>query len=144
MNAYVKTAAAALLAATAFGEMSDAERHHSTEMNSAAYAADRKASGGVKVLFIGNSITLHGPNAAIGWTNNWGMAASAADKDFVHLVTREVERRLGRRADLVVRNYANFERDFRSWDWSKTEELAKEDPDVLVVALGENVPFLRS
>ncbi|MBQ3314648.1 MAG: SGNH/GDSL hydrolase family protein [Kiritimatiellae bacterium] len=143
MNAYVKTAAAALLAATAFGEMSDAERHHSTEMNSAAYAADRKAAGGVKVLFIGNSITLHGPNAAIGWTNNWGMAASAAEKDFVHIVTREVERRLGRRADLVVRNYANFERDFRSWDWSKTEELAKEDPDVLVVALGENVRSLK-
>ena len=143
INAYVKTAAAALLAATAFGEMSDAERHHSTEMNSTAYAADRRTDGGVKVLFIGNSITLHGPNAAIGWTNNWGMAASAADKDFVHLVTREVERRLGRRADLVVRNYANFERDFSSWDWSKTEELAKEDPDVLVIALGENVRSLK-
>ena len=46
-------------AVAAAGEMSDAERHHSTEMNSAAYAADRKADGGVKVLFIGNSITLH-------------------------------------------------------------------------------------
>ena len=32
-----------------------------------------------KVLFLGNSITLHAPKPDIGWTGNWGMAVSAED-----------------------------------------------------------------
>ena len=33
-----------------------------------------------RVLFLGNSITLHGPAPAIGWEGNWGMAASTVRK----------------------------------------------------------------
>jgi len=35
------------------------------------------------LFVIGNSLTRHGPSAAIGWQGEWGMAASAADKDYV-------------------------------------------------------------
>ena len=34
-----------------------------------------------KILFVGNSITSHGPKADIDWRGNWGMAATSLDKD---------------------------------------------------------------
>jgi hypothetical protein len=41
-----------------------------------------------RILFLGNSITMHGAKPSIGWSNNCGMAASALDKDYVHVLTR--------------------------------------------------------
>ena len=122
---------------------SDAAQNNSEMMNAAPAACAQVRAGGVKVLFLGNSITLHGPLASIGWTNDWGMAASAPEKDFVHLVTRGIGRETGREVDLRVRNLADFERGFETWDAAKelSEEIAFE-PDYLVVALGENVKWL--
>ena len=122
----------------------DAEKNGSAMMNASAAAAETRNEGGVRALFIGNSITLHGPLAEVGWTNNWGMAASAPEKDYVHIVARELEKRLERPIDLKVVNYADFERGFKTWDFAKTAELAKFDPEVLVIALGENVPELAT
>ena len=38
-------------------------------------AADAQAP--LKVLYLGHSMTRHGPSQKIGWTNDWGMAAHA-------------------------------------------------------------------
>lgn len=45
---------------------------------------------GMRVLFVGNSITRHGKMPRIGWDRDWGMAASAIEKDYVHLVAKEI------------------------------------------------------
>lgn len=45
---------------------------------------ERLESSGLRVMFVGNSITLHGVKEDIGWMNCWGMAASTKEKDYVH------------------------------------------------------------
>lgn len=97
-----------------------------------------------KILFLGNSITLHGPAPEIGWTGNWGMAASAEELDYVHLLTAEVTK-AGGTPKIKVRNIAEFERGYDSYDIeaSLKEELSFA-PDLVIVAIGENVADLTT
>jgi hypothetical protein len=98
-----------------------------------------------KVLFLGNSITLHGPAPAIGWLGNWGMAASAEDNDYVHLVLKAIAKAAGRDPKSMAVNIADFERQFETYDLAVglKRELAFR-ADLVIVAIGENVPALTS
>lgn len=94
-----------------------------------------------KVLFLGNSITLHGPAPKIGWTGNWGMAASAEAKDYVHLLTADIARATGKQPQIMVRNIADFERGYADYDIAaKLQTELAFGADIVVVAIGENVP----
>jgi hypothetical protein len=98
-----------------------------------------------RILFLGNSITLHGPKEDIGWTGNWGMAASAEDKDYVHLVASAVARHTGAKPKIMVRNIADFERNYATYDVDEQmKEMFAFDADLVVLAIGENVPALGS
>lgn len=48
----------------------------------------------MEMLFIGNSITLHGK--ASYWPGEWGMAASTREKDYVHLLMKNCRKAGGR------------------------------------------------
>jgi lysophospholipase L1-like esterase len=98
-----------------------------------------------KVLFLGNSITLHGPAPQIGWTGNWGMAATAEEKDFVHLLVARLTDAAGAKPRVMVKNVADFERKYDGYDLPAglKDELAFE-ADLVVIAIGENVPGLAS
>lgn len=98
-----------------------------------------------KVLFLGNSITLHGPAENIGWSGNWGMAASAAEKDYVHLLLDRIAKIAGGKPRVMVRNIADFERNLSEFkiDENLKEELAFE-ADVVILAIGENVATLKT
>ena len=51
-----------------------------------------KEGKGIRVMFAGNSITHHTPAPSIGWHYDWGMSASAPEKDYVHLCIAEINK----------------------------------------------------
>lgn len=98
-----------------------------------------------RILFLGNSITLHGPNTDIGWPGNWGMAASSEDKDYVHLVTSALAQHTKSTPQIMVKNIADFERNYATYDVDlQMKDLFAFDPDLVVLAIGENVSPLGS
>ena len=93
----------------------------------------------MKILYLGNSITLHMPAPEIGWHGQWGMAASAPEKDYVHRLNALLEQ-AGKRIVCRVGNTADVEREPGSY----TEEAFGEEiaftPDIVILRIGENVP----
>jgi Tol biopolymer transport system component len=91
------------------------------------------------LLFLGNSITLHGPAPDIGWTGNWGMAATSQDRDYVHVLTSRLAA-VGPRPEIRVKNIADFERGYGDFDIETrlADELAF-GAEIIVLAIGENV-----
>ncbi|MFA6561321.1 MAG: right-handed parallel beta-helix repeat-containing protein [Verrucomicrobiia bacterium] len=97
-----------------------------------------------KLLFLGNSITRHGPKPDIGWTGNWGMAASAEEKDFVHIVVRSLPKRTGAAPEVMIKNIAEFERQYATYDAeAKLKDALTFGANLIVLAVGENVPALK-
>jgi hypothetical protein len=112
------------------------------QVDSKENAARSGKEGGLKVLFVGNSITLHGPNSEIGWSGNWGMAASSMDKDYVHLTAAMLEEKYGK-VETCILNCAAWERGY-----ADTEEVLDKHysqgrdfgADLVIIRLGENMP----
>lgn len=98
-----------------------------------------------KVLFLGKSITLHGPAPKIGWEGNWGMAASTQEKDFVHVLSTKIAAAAGGQPVVKIRNIADFERQLSAYDVSAglKDELSLQ-PDLIIIAIGENVSALNT
>ena len=98
-----------------------------------------------KILFLGNSITLHGPSKKVDWSGNWGMAASALDKDYVHLVTKGLAKKDGAAPATLVKNIATFERQYATNDVLATlTDAVAFNADLIVLCIGENVPNLAT
>lgn len=92
-----------------------------------------------KILFLGNSITLHAPAPNIGWTGNWGMAATTKDRDYVHVLLSRIAEAAGGKPEIKVKNIAEFERNLSAYNLKNElkEELAFE-ADLVIIAIGEN------
>ena len=98
-----------------------------------------------RILFLGNSITLHGPLESIGWTGNWGMAASEESKDYVHLLTKQIAEAAKGSPETMVRNIADFERHYAAFDIpAKLQEAIDFNADLIIIAIGENVDQLKT
>ena len=90
------------------------------------------------VVILGNSLVSHTPDLSIGWSGNWGMAASCADSDFVHRLTRDIHQ-VNRRVRVVSRNIYTFEIGYRSYNFSQLKAIKELTPGMIILAIGENV-----
>ena len=95
-----------------------------------------------KLLVIGNSLTSHGIAENIGWTHRSGMAATKIGNDFAHLLLNKIVGLLPNRdVHLRITNFADFERNFLTFDFGALDSLVGYNPDIIVFQLGENVSF---
>ena len=93
----------------------------------------------LKILFVGNSITLHSPKTEIGWYGNWGMAASCQEKDYVHIVLKTLRQYYGAVSACIV-CAAEWERNY--WDKEILTSAFREgrdfEADIILLRIGEN------
>lgn len=94
---------------------------------------------GLRVMFVGNSITLHGENAAIGWPNHWGMAASARENDYAHRLMKRI-RALDEQAAFCICQVSHWETRYEEGSAAYEPFTAAPafEPDVIVMRLIEN------
>ena len=113
------------------------------------------------ILFLGNSITLHGPYVTWLPDAHWGMAASEESKDYVHLLTSQINAASGGAMQVAhddplpgrwypndplpgyVGNILNigdiFERNYDTWDNARIQNQINAQPDIVVLQFGENL-----
>ena len=107
--------------------------------NKNIYLGDKK--GSPRVLFVGNSITKHSIKPDIGWMRDCGMAASCAECDYVHIVSRALKEKYPQ-ASFGILQVATFERNFdKGFNLAEEYREAIEwQPDIAIFFFGANVP----
>lgn len=99
------------------------------------------AGKGKRLLFLGNSITLHGVKPDIGWHHAHGMAASAPERDYVHLTMAKCNEIADDMAYCVCQG-AEWERRYRNGEevFPLYEQARLFHADIAVMRLIENCP----
>lgn len=87
-----------------------------------------------KVLVIGNSIMKHGAAPQLGWNTDWGMAATAEEKDYAHLLHRKISEtaKQAKAPELQLARIAD-EKHMLGWD-----KLKNSGADVIVIQVSDN------
>ncbi|MBQ9355102.1 MAG: SGNH/GDSL hydrolase family protein [Clostridia bacterium] len=102
------------------------------------FGADNK---GVRIMFVGNSITLHGVLKEIGWNNEWGMAASDAEHDYVHILMKKTKDKQPDAAFCICQ-VAQWETDYKNGKekYPLYEKARAFGADVIIMRFVENCP----
>lgn len=92
----------------------------------------------LKVVFIGNSITLHGPAPEIGWIGNHGMAASHKANDYCHLLLHKLNVKT---ENAFIGNFAVIERIniIDTEIFRQVNTILNKKPSLTVIQLGDNI-----
>lgn len=91
-----------------------------------------------RVIIVGNSILQHDPLPERGWNGSWGMAASAPDKDFLRLISSQL-RSLNSEVKIETFQGVNFEKNYKTFDFSSLSYLTDLQADLIIIRIGDNV-----
>ncbi|XHR31238.1 MAG: GDSL-type esterase/lipase family protein [Chthoniobacteraceae bacterium] len=122
-----------------------------SQLNVEDAAIARSAANAFRILFIGDSITRHGTNEDIKKSLHWdhvaGMAASAEEKDYVHLLAAKIQATLpGRKVEIYYDSQAkklsplpaNLQGGSAEQKWELAKATASFKPHLVVIQLGEH------
>jgi len=86
-----------------------------------------------KLLIIGNSLTRHGPNEALGWPHTCGMAATSPAHDYAHLTLERIAAMQPQlRPEMVLTNLSD-EAHMHGF-----EHVLPRDADLVIIQVGDN------
>ncbi len=100
----------------------------------------------IKVLFVGNSITRHGPKEAIGWFGDWGMAASCKAKDYVHQLIVGLKGQY-ENISYCIAQAAKWEGEYWNGITVLKEEYQRAQAfaaDLVIIRIGENISHSKN
>ena len=98
-----------------------------------------EVQGSPKILFAGNSMAWHAPKDDIGWSGDWGMAASKRENDYVHQTMRFVREKYPN-ATYCIAQCAYWERHMNDDNvFDEYSNLKDFEADAVVIVLGENI-----
>lgn len=99
-------------------------------------------NSGKRIMFAGNSSTLHGKKPDIGWNNVWGMAASAKEKDYVHVLESYINKVIPDASYCICQAY-KWERDYPNGKevYPIYQPARDFNSDIIVVRMVENCPW---
>lgn len=86
-----------------------------------------------RILFFGNSITMHPPSPIHDWAFQWGMAATQPDRDYVHRVQLGIAARQG-----IAPEIRTIRADIPWFPDGSGREITRFDPDLVIVQMGNN------
>jgi len=99
------------------------------------------AGNGKRIMFVGNSITLHGILPPIGWYHEYGMAASKKENDYVHILMEKLNKIMPD-SQFCICQVAEWERNYK--DGESKHSLFKDarnfNADIIVARFIENCP----
>lgn len=97
--------------------------------------------GGKRVMFVGNSITMHGILPEIGWTDCYGMAASKKENDYVHICMKKIQESHPD-ASFCICQVCEWETNYKTGEekYYLYERAREFDADIIVMRAVENCP----
>ena len=109
------------------------------DQNKEEYYPLTETEGGLRILFVGNSITKHAPKPSIGWDRDCGMAASSLENDYVHLLLQKLKEK-GVPVTASILQVAPFEWEFQAMSVADTYARGRAfAPDIVLMFFGANV-----